>query len=101
MPPTFSRSTLPLPRTDAYAGENAPDRTPIVMVDERELLRAAGVDEVEPWWQPYSLQMLLKLLAFSRMVTLCTRNEMTLRFKSTVCLDGGRGGRDCSRNMYL
>lgn len=56
------RPPLP-PPTDAHVGATAPDRTPIVMVDERELLRTAGVDRVESWWYPYSLQMVLKLLA--------------------------------------
>ena len=99
MPPTLSRSTLPLPRTDAYAGENAPDRTPIVMVDERELLRAAGVDEVEPWWQPYSLQMLLKLLAFSLMVTFMHSKQDDVAIQVNCLPRRGQGG--CSRNMYL
>eukprot|EP00903_Cladosiphon_okamuranus_P020406 g18726.t1 len=53
---------------DANTGANTPDRRPpIVMVDERELLRTAGVDKVEPGWYPYFLQMILKLLA-SRLV---------------------------------
>lgn len=43
--------------------------TAIVMVDERELLRTAGgVEKVESWWYPYSLQMILKLLASSLVV---------------------------------
>lgn len=65
---TLSRPTVS-PLTDANAGENARDRTPIVMVDELELLRTAGVDKMESSWQPYSVQMILKLLASSLVVT--------------------------------
>lgn len=38
------------------------------MVDEKQLLLAAGVGKVEARWSTYSLQMALKLLAWSLMV---------------------------------
>lgn len=58
-----------VPPTDTSSGASGPDHTTIVMVDERELLRAAGVDKMESWWNSYSLQMILKLLASSLVVT--------------------------------
>jgi len=49
-------------------GAKGADRAEMVLVDEKELLSSMGLDKVEPWWQPYSLQMILKLLASSLMV---------------------------------
>ncbi|CAM9290634.1 unnamed protein product [Scytosiphon promiscuus] len=72
---------------DKASGEESSQRRGIIMVDERQLLLAAGVDKMEARWSTYSLQMALKLLASSLMQTpfyltldadvLCTKNKLS------------------------
>lgn len=67
------------------------------MVDEKQLLLAVGVDKMESRWHTYTLQMALKLLASSlvvtpnrvrQVVTYCTQLERT---ESTTVREGWYG----------
>lgn len=66
----YCTSLLSLARTEgsAFCAKDS-GNLKLTMVDEMQLLSNAGVDKVESRWHTYSVQMALKLLACSLVVT--------------------------------